>query len=333
MKKEDKYVKSNRTFPVGNTVLMLLCVLAQVGLILFAVLHQPQPKDLIHQYIVDVTPQPDGSLNVIYAFRWEALDDSEPLTWVEIGMPNRNFTIDPVSISDTVQSFERYVNEDYVAVRLYFYDSYLGGETVEFSFKVNQKNMLCENEEGYFYEFIPCWFNEIAVEQYEFTWHVDDAPDYVRQGRLDYGQYEKLFVQYGPDDFAGCDTVGYAPFDSDGAYDGLAEDKTMTIVACCLIAGFLVLLEIYIIDSYVSYGRGRGFLTGYGHHVHTYGRSNPYYIRARDKHLAANRSNGGGRSGGCACACACACAGGGRAGCSQKDTFGKKTVEKSHQNY
>jgi len=89
-------------------------------------------------------------------------------------------------------------------------------------------------------------------------------------------------------------------------------------------AALLIIAEVYIVDSYVSYGRGRGFLTGHGYYVHTYGRSNPYYIRQRDKYIATHRSNSGGRSGGCACACACACAGGGRAGCSQKDTYGKQ---------
>jgi Asp-tRNA(Asn)/Glu-tRNA(Gln) amidotransferase A subunit family amidase len=54
--------------------------------------------------------------------------------------------------------------------------------------------------------------------------------------------------------------------------------------------------------------------------MHTYGRPNPHYIRARNAYNATHRSRGGG-SGGCACACACACAGGGRAGCSQKDTY------------
>lgn len=90
-------------------------------------------------------------------------------------------------------------------------------------------------------------------------------------------------------------------------------------VVCCIGAALLSIAEVYIVDCYVSYGRGRGFLTGHGYHVHAYGRSNPHYIRARDKYNATHsRSGGGGRG------CACACAGGGRAGCSQKDTYGKR---------
>ena len=195
---------------------------------------------------------------------------------------------------------------------------------VEFSFKINQKDMLCKNESGYFYEFVPGWFNEIQVERYEFLWRIDGAQDYVQRGSLDYGEYSKMKVQYGTGDFSGCQTVKYIPFDGDGAYNDLQENKIAITVLCCLGAALLIIAEVYIVDAYVSYGRGRGFLTGHGYHVHTYGRSNPFYIRARDRYHASHARSSGGRSGGgCACACACACAGGGRAGCSQKDTYGK----------
>lgn len=181
--------------------------------------------------------------------------------------------------------------------------------------------MLCKNETGYFYEFVPGWFNSIQVEQYEFLWRLGGSRDYIRRGSLDYGGYSKMLVQYGMNDFAGCQTVNYHPFDDAGAYNELQESKIGVIILCVLVAAVLIVAEVYIVDSYVSYSRGRGFLTGHGYHIHTYGRSNPYYIRARDRYNATHARSYGGRSGGCACACACACAGGGRAGCSQKDTY------------
>ena len=151
---------------------------------------------------------------------------------------------------------------------------------------------------------------------------MEGSKDYVQRGSLDYGEYSKMTIQYGMDDFAGCQTVQYRTFDDDGARNELKEDKVGVIVLCCLVAAFLIIAEVYIVDCYVSYGRGRGFLTGHGYHVHTYGRSNPHYIIARDKYNATHGGRSGGHGGGCACACACACAGGGRAGCSQKDTYG-----------
>ena len=323
-KYEEKYIKTNRTFPTGNTVLLVIIIAIQIGLIILGISFQPKPQDLIHQYDVTVRPLDDGSLDIEYHLIWEALDASEELTWVEIGMANENFTVYPGSVSSNIKSYEKYAEDGYASLQLDFKHAYIGGDVVEFSFKINQKDMLCKNESGYFYEFVPGWFNSIQVEQYVFTWDMESSRDYVQRGSLDYGEFSGMTVQYGMDDFDGCRTVPYDPFDGDGAYNQLQEDKTATMVLCGLGAALLILAEVYIVDSYVSYGRGRGFLTGHGYHVHTYGRSNPYYIRARDKYNAAHSGRSGGRSGGCACACACACAGGGRAGCSQKDTFGKK---------
>jgi hypothetical protein len=150
---------------------------------------------------------------------------------------------------------------------------------------------------------------------------MNGSKDYIQRGRLDYGEYSKMFVQYGMNDFSGCQVVQYRPFEDSGAYNELEEDKTGAAIVCCLFAVVLIVPEVNIIDCYVSYTRGRGFLTGHGHHVHIHGRSNPHYIRARDEYNATHSRGSGGRSGGCACACACACAGGGRAGCSQKDTY------------
>ena len=317
----EEEIRANRTFPTENTVLLVILIAVQIGLIVLGICYQPKPQDVIHQYDVTVQPLEDGSLDITYHLVWEALDTAEELTWVEIGMANENFLVYPESFSSNIAAYSKYTDDDYVSLQLDFKEAYIGGDVVEFFFRVNQKDMLCKNDSGYFYEFVPGWFNAIRVERFEFTWCMEGSRDYVQRGSLGYGEYSKMTVQYDMDDFAGCQTVPYAPFDDDGAYNELKEDKTAILVLCCLGAAVLIVAEVYIIDCYVSYGRGRGFLTGHGYHVHTYGRSNPYYIRARDKYNATHGSRSGGRGGGCACACACACAGGGRAGCSQKDTF------------
>ena len=321
-KYEEKYIKSNRTFPTGYTFLLCIIIAVQIGLIILGIRYQPKPQDVIRRYDVTVQPLDDGSLDIEYSFVWEPLDQSEELTWVEIGMANENFSVYPGSVSSNIASYSKDADDDYALLRLDFKGAYLGGALIQFSFKVNQKDMLCKNESGYFYEFVPGWFNEIQVEQYTFTWQMEGSKDYVQRGSLDYGEYSKMTIQYGMDDFAGCQTVQYRPFDDDGARNELKEDKVGVIVLCCLVAALLIIAEVYIVDCYVSYGRGRGFLTGHGYHVHTYGRSNPHYIIARDKYNATHGGRSGGHGGGCACACACACAGGGRAGCSQKDTYG-----------
>lgn len=321
--KKEKKLKAERTFPVGYTILLVVIIAVQIGLIFLGIRYQPKPQDVIHQYNVTVQPLDDGSLDIEYHFVWEALDPSEELTWVEIGMPNGNYTVSHNSFSSNILNCIPYTEDGYVSLRLYFNEAYIGGDVFEFFFKVNQRNMLCQNEQGYFYEFVPSWFNAIQVEQYEFVWRMEGSRDHIQRGSLDCGEYNKMTIQYGQNDFAGCQTVKYEPFDDDGAYNELKEDKTGIIVLCCLGAALLIIAEVYIVDCYVSYGRGRGFITEYGAHVHVYGHTNPGYIRARRRyHARTSSGRSGGRSGGCACACACACAGGGRAGCSQKNTYG-----------
>jgi hypothetical protein len=117
-------------------------------------------------------------------------------------MANEYFTVYPDSVTSNITSFSKYTDEDYVSLQLDFGRPYTGGELIEFAFKVNQKDMLCKNEAGYIYEFVPCWFNAIQVQNYEFRWL--DKGDCLWHGSLDYGEFVKMTVQYGMDDFAGC---------------------------------------------------------------------------------------------------------------------------------
>lgn len=335
-KNKDPYspenVRRKRKFPVLNTVLIALCLIGQLFLVFVAVIYQPEPQDRIDEYNVTVTPLSDGSLDITYDILWTALDETEPLTWVEIGMANKNFWIYETGQSENIYSVEKYVEDGYCSARVYFQRKYYGGDTLRFSIKVNQKRMLCyHNADEVVYEFVPGWFNETPVDSYTFKWLLGDGECYnnahyvdgdygVWEGSFECGGYDIMKVFYSSDTFSG-NTVPYAEFDDSDAYDALQGDKNAVVFLC--VAGIIVLLvfEVIIVDSYVSYGRGRGFIRGYGYHMHVYGRVNPHYRTARDAHTS---SRGGGGGGGCACACACACAGGGRAGCSQKDTYGKR---------
>ncbi len=327
----EEYVKQHRTFPVAKTVWLIVIVIAQIGLIALAVFFKPEPQDVIKEYNVTVEPRKDGMLEIEYSFLWEAVDESEPLTWVEIGMANQHFTVDESSLSDNIVRYEKNVDGGYITLRLDFVREYVDGDVFSFSFKVTQDNMLCATTGGYFYEFVPGWFNATPVERYDFRWKLSDgclSADnasiedgyYLWSGSLECGEYERMYVSYAPEAFAGMKTVKHVPFDGEGASNDLKDDKIGVVVLSCFVIGVLILVEVYIIDSYVSYNRGRGFLTGYGYRIHVYGRTNPHYRRASQAHSSSGRGGRGG-GGGCACACACACAGGGRAGCSQKDTY------------
>ena len=75
----EEEIRSNRTFPTGNTVLLAIIIAVQIGLIILGICYQPKPQDVIHQYNVTVQPLDDGSLDIEYRLVWEALDASEGL--------------------------------------------------------------------------------------------------------------------------------------------------------------------------------------------------------------------------------------------------------------
>ena len=333
---EDEYVRKNRTFPRANAIILTICIIAQILLILFAVFYMPKPQDVINEYNITVEPQNNGSLDITYSFVWTAKDEAEELTWVDIGMATADFDIYDKSLSDTIKTASKYTDGSYVSTRIYFNRGYVGGETVKFSFMVNQRGLLHQNANGHYYAFVPCWFNRTPVEKYKFIWEKSDVATsnanrseskyLVWEGKMDLGTYVSMDVSYEEGSFTNAAVSTYFPFNRSEVYNGLKEDKGGIIVFVVFIALAIGIAELYIADCFVSYHRGRGFMTGYGYHVHLYGRSNPRYIKARDHHNAMHGSSGRGGGGGrgCACACACACAGGGRAGCSQKDTYKNK---------
>ena len=335
----EEYVKKNRTFPKRNAVLIVICVIAQIIAIVLAAAYTPKPQDVIKEYGITVTPRDDGSLDIEYTFEWNALDMSEELTWVDIGMPNSDFIIYRDSLSPNIYRAEKYMDGDYVSTRIHFKFGYKGGSTVKFSFTVNQKSMLHFDGNKNYYVFVPGWFNSTPVEHYTFRWKASDAITsigtsvkkngyYVWEGSMDTGTYVTLGVNYKTGHFKNAEVTRYSSFDPEGVYDELGERKISAVIIAIFVILALGIAELYIADSFVSYHRGRGFMTGYGYHIHVYGRTNPRYIRARDDYTATHSSRSGGGGGrGCACACACACAGGGRAGCSQKDTYSSKKKE------
>ena len=327
-------IRAKRKFPKKNIIILTILLIVQVALISCAVLYDEQPIDKIEQYKVTVVPRRNGTLDISYDVVWHPLTSSEPLTWVDIGIPNPDATIYPFSTSDTVKETEIITTRDGGSyVRLHFKDEYFEGDIVHFGFEINQRNMLTERDGVYSYELVPGWFNEIPVESYRFSWEADGVESategatlidsfYVFSGSLEPGGYRLMRFDYATEYFDdGAVTVEYEPFDSSGAYNNLNDDKVLIIISALIFVLCIGVAEVYIIDSFVSYSRGRGFISEKGHPVHTYGRTNAAYLAMHATHRSgmghnAHRGGTGGRS--CACACACACAGGGRAGCSAK---------------
>lgn len=333
----ESVIKSRRTLPKRNIIILLIIVVIQIAILTFALLYEEKPIDAIEKYDITVTPRSDGSLDIKYDVVWRAISGSEPLSWVDIGIPNSDAALYTASVSDTVESAEVVETGGGGSyVRLYFNEEYKGGETVSFAFEINQTKMLARKDGTYLFEFVPGWFNEIPVESYRILWRADDGeiakPDgairegdyYVWEGSLQPGEYRLVRVEYRKERFDGESTVKYEPFDDSGVHNDLMDKGSVFAIACCIILP-LIVVQVYLVDSFVSYYRGRGFISEHGHPIHTYGRTNPAYTAAAALHNATygryhpHHGHGGGRSCACACVCACACAGGGRAGCSVKD--------------
>lgn len=334
---DEKYTKENSIFPKKNIIWACVILLIQIVVLIFAFSIDFEPQDVIHQYDITVEPREDGSLDIEYHFIWEALSKSDELTWIEIGIANGNYSVYSDSVSSTISKHQKKIHDGGVYLVLDLDRPYIDGEILEFSFKINQKDMLCKDENGYFYEFVPCWFNSIPIEKYNFQWRDNgeiknvsggnkENGYYKWNGSLECGDYKLISVRYGKNSFDWCNTVKYQSFDDSGAYNEIKSEKYSIIGISLIIVIALIVFQVWMVDSVVSYRRGRGFLSGYGYYIHIYGRSNPNYVRIRDSSNTIRTSGiGGGRSSGCACACACACAGGGRAGCNQKDTYNNTT--------
>lgn len=334
-------IRKKRKFPIANTVLIAFLILLQIGLVFFAIFYDPKPQDKIEEYSITVEPREDGTLDIRYDITWTPLDEDEPLTWIRVGIANPNVTYYPSLLSDTIQAVTLDEDDDYVAAIVDLKQAYRAGEAFTFSFTLRQGSLLCKDADGWLYSFVPGWFNATPVEHYTFRWKNSDAIRttnaarrdgewLVWEGSMPCGSYVSMDVRYDEQAFDGASWVNHVPFDDSGVYDQLKDDKAAIIALAVVGIILLLVFEILLLDSHVSYSRGRGFLHGHGHYIHVYGYSNPLYIRARDEYNRTHASSGGGRSGGgCACACACACAGGGRAGCSQKDTAEIKRQEKA----
>ncbi len=331
----EETVKKKRKFPLWRTVLLIVLVLTQAGLITAAVLIEEfPPQDIIRSYEVTVEPRRDGTLDMIYSFVWDVMDEDEPLEEIDIGLANDDYTLYSFdSPTGAVKEATSYNDGDgMIGLRFELVREYFGGERIEFSFKINQRSMLCRDGEEYFYEWIPGWFNYTPVESYTMRWRIDEGlhtANYDRmedgyliwEGKMDCGTYLCLQTKYDGTAFSdGARIVAYKEFNGAGVEDGPFGTMVAMKVFCSLGAALLIIAEVFIVDCHVSYHRGRGFIKGYGHPMYVYGYSNPHYVRAREKEAAKGGRGGGFGGGGCACACACACAGGGRAGCSQKDT-------------
>ena len=248
----DKTIKRRRTLPKGKIILLTILIILQVLCVLGIVLYRPKPQDIIDKYEIYVTPQDDGSLDIEYRLTWTPLDESEPLTFVYLGIANPDYTV--LGHSTNITRVECYDDSDGEChVDLHFGKKLYKNDTIEFSVTINQKNMLCERDGEYFYEFVPGWFNSTPISSYTFHWKNDGSikssnSDYsvngwqVWSGSMDAGEYRMMRASYSELD---APTVEYKPFYDGGVHNDLHSERVGFIVVFVVLIIVLFIFEIF----------------------------------------------------------------------------------------
>ena len=139
------------------------------------------------------------------------VDVQGPLTWADIGVPNRNHT-DVTAISDNIDHIEDKGN----TLAIYFDQSYYADDVASFEFSFVQDHMyqidrFAEGETAFIYT--PAWFDGIEVKDLTIRWNADKAgawqPECVQDGgylvfsaSLSAGERYSVTVAYPNDAFA-----------------------------------------------------------------------------------------------------------------------------------
>lgn len=294
--------------------------------------------DQINKYYITVDPRNDGTLDMTYHIEWEVLEDTSagPLTWVEIGIPNKN--VDSIkALSSNIKKIQ-YSSDNGTYILIDFKKEYNKGDVVTFDFSFHQKYMYTLNSSYCKYSFTPGWFEDIEVKDIKVYWNATNVysssaeetntDNYlVWSGRLAKGARMKTEVTYQNSAFTSLNVnMQQGSYSSEfveilGSPESFS--KIMNLLIIFVVVCFVLSVMISCIGGgYSSHsGYGYGYGRGYGH----YDRHPPMHHHHHSSHSSCVTS----RSCVSSCACACACAGGGRAGCSKKDFYGTNLKTKN----
>jgi len=297
------------------TLLMIsaLCLFSTVAL-------AAEPLDRIHEYVITVTPQADGTLFIDYYIKWEVLNDKRegPLTYVKIGVPNSDHRIN--SFGDNVEKATSLTSGG-AWVRLDFKEKHYAGDIVEIRFSIWQNKLIERAEDGMLvYNFVAGWFDDTPIVNQKILWqktNVSSATNTKTDGNYLVWQVanpalgEKLFASVIYHETAFQTTEDSFKAESHGLSSG-------AIIAIILGAIVLIIIIVAVI-AYINDGYDGG--NGYGGGRH----SSTVFISSRSSCARSSCASS------CAshCACACACAGGGRVGCTRKTVgYTRPTIER-----
>ena len=132
--------------------------------------------DEIKNYDITVDVNEDGSLNMRYKITWHIISngDEGPLTWVKIGVPNKN--VDNIeAVSSNIKKIKYYKEGTGYFIRVDFNSSYTDGDEFTFEYTFTQYNLFTEGADSTYYQFTPGWFPTIPVDNMTIRWNAGKA--------------------------------------------------------------------------------------------------------------------------------------------------------------
>lgn len=324
---------------MNKRILVFRLALALVLLVVLKPLtaHAADP-DVIKNYVVTVTPQTDGTLNMKYDFDYCATTDFPGnAIYLEVGVPNKKFELtewgpkDWVTNAYTKTSGGSWVHLDFV-------HQPVAGECFTFNFTIHQSAMAHVSGDDVTFQFIPGWFDFARIDKLTIVWAMPSDATLVKtldpqSARSENGQAIWEALNLAPNQKFTVNLVIAKTAYPDLKTEDIVEEEPVPInggagvgiVTICLIIGVIIVVLALILWLSDSAGGGGGFSDG-GYIGGYSGGSGSTHGDSGGGGSSGRNSGGGGNFGGrgssCACvsscACACACAGGGRAGCSAK---------------
>ena len=301
---------------------LLILLFLLLSLALTSCEEEFSPLDKIHKYSITISPNDDGTLNMIYYLQWEVLEEGDGgVDFITVGVANR-FVENIQGLTNNIDDIY-YSSENGATIRIDFLDTYHEGDIFEVKFSFRQERIFTLKNNEVQYSFNPGWFEEIQVEKLVVLWDGDNvlkhnatsqSGDNLKwEAKLDYGETIEVNMVY--------DKTTFPNLNPDEDYSDQTENPLIFIIVFACIFGFVIAMCIIASVNEDKYQTSRGF-SGHIHHHHFYFGRHRGYRRSGKVIIPPKVTNSGGSGvggGGCACACACACAGGGRAGCSRKD--------------
>jgi hypothetical protein len=121
----------------------------------------------ILNYVVELAPLSDGSVNMTYYQEWLCTGGHIP--WVTVGTANSNFDI--ISTGGNVESASKNSNGGWHGVYLTLDKDYTSGETFAVSFSITQRNLLerLTDEGKWRIDFTPGWYDNCVTDNLTIT--------------------------------------------------------------------------------------------------------------------------------------------------------------------